>query len=106
MQSLNARGHHDVTGLEPFRYADARRIMAQQFDVAGGHGQALRVDDPDAGPAIELGEGGRRNLDGRDSIELHASDHGSAESHRCGRTLQADLDLECPGDGTSLWGYL
>src|SRR5215831_7134423 len=106
MQSLNARGHHDVAGLEPFRYANGRRIMAQQFDVAGGHGQALRVDDPDTGPAIELGEGGCRNLDGGDGVELHAPDHGGAESHRCGGSIQPDLDLECPGDGISLWGYL
>src|ERR1700704_6387777 len=106
MQSLDARGHHDLADFEPFRDGNGRGVVAQHVDVPRGNSQGFWIDDPDTGPAIEVGEGTRWNLDGGRGVELHASDHGRAEPHRCGRIGQADLDLERPGDRVGLWRYL
>ena len=72
MESLGTGGHHDLSGVQPIGNGDGRGIVAQHVDVPQRHGQARRVDDPDRGPAIEFGESGGGNLDGRGGVELHA----------------------------------
>src|SRR4051794_27005213 len=62
-QRLHAGIDNALAGFEPLRDHDGRRVVPQDVDLAQGHGEALRIDDPDGRTTVRLGHGARRYLD-------------------------------------------